>query len=478
MGNTARSTPPSCRPRAPDTTAATGRGVSGVGRVPVHSAVGCASGRCGLHRREEDADGFGVDRPARGGMGLAEPFPQGRDGVAPVGRTRRRAPGFADLGELVEFVHRRDCANAADRVLYRLVCRGLTDDLAARTVLACMMPGAKNLTCGYLWAHDNADEAAAAVLAAMWERIRTYPCERRPVKVAANIQLDTSQRMSRRAARAAKDKAGCEASAVLAVGIGSGVRVGGCNGELLGWSRGGEQPPRDPAAVGVLCDDAGHVPDRTVHARVRTMGDTRRDGTPRRRASLLRCGVVPAAGDDGADPTEAHQGDRGHSGCGVAGADRGWRPRSGRSTAFVPAVRRAQRRAPPVTDRRCPAASVVAGGETPHRRSRPRRCGGQPGDERGVIHRDGAGRVPRPVRRVPAATPSRTWHPTSERTPGAGPPRRRTKSWTSGRRATGTRGPRLTTHPPTWAELQVPRWKRRLTAVECPIDVAVLIDRV
>lgn len=114
---------------------------------------------------------------------------------------------FRDLDELVEFVHRRDQANAADRVLYRLVCRGLTDDLAARTVLACMMPGAKNLTSGYLWAHDNPDEAAASVLAAMWERIRTYPCQRRPAKVAANIQLDTRQRLSRKAARDAREEA-------------------------------------------------------------------------------------------------------------------------------------------------------------------------------------------------------------------------------------------------------------------------------
>lgn len=112
---------------------------------------------------------------------------------------------FDDLADLVKFVHRRDRACEADRILYRLVCRALTDDLAARTVLACMMPGAKNLTCGYLWAHADADESAAAVVAAMWERIRTYPCERRPAKVAANIQLDTRQRISRGAARDARE---------------------------------------------------------------------------------------------------------------------------------------------------------------------------------------------------------------------------------------------------------------------------------
>ena len=116
----------------------------------------------------------------------------------------RELHGFDDLAELVRFVHRRDRACEADQILYRLVCRAITDDLAARTVLACMMPGAKNLTCGYIWAHADADESAATVVAAMWERIRTYPCERRPAKIAANIQLDTRQRVSRMAARALK----------------------------------------------------------------------------------------------------------------------------------------------------------------------------------------------------------------------------------------------------------------------------------
>lgn len=62
----------------------------------------------------------------------------------------------------------------------------------------------KNLTCGYLWAHADADESAAAVVGSMRERIRTYPCERRPAKIAANVQLNTRQRISRRAARDAR----------------------------------------------------------------------------------------------------------------------------------------------------------------------------------------------------------------------------------------------------------------------------------
>ena len=40
---------------------------------------------------------------------------------------------FGDLAELVAFVHRRDRVCEADRILFRLVCRASTDDLAART---------------------------------------------------------------------------------------------------------------------------------------------------------------------------------------------------------------------------------------------------------------------------------------------------------------------------------------------------------
>ena len=116
---------------------------------------------------------------------------------------------FGDLAELVAFVHRRDRVCEADRILFWLVCRASTDDLAARTVLACMMPGAKNLMCCYLWAHADADDSATSVLEAMWERIRTYPCERRPAKIAANIQLDTRQRISRRAAREKHRESAC-----------------------------------------------------------------------------------------------------------------------------------------------------------------------------------------------------------------------------------------------------------------------------
>jgi len=114
---------------------------------------------------------------------------------------------FSNLDELVTFVNRRDRLADGDAILYRLVCRAQVDELAARTVLACMMPGIKRLTCNFRWAHESSDDASAAVLSVMWERIRTYPCLRRPAKIAANIQLDTRQRVGRRVDRECKQRA-------------------------------------------------------------------------------------------------------------------------------------------------------------------------------------------------------------------------------------------------------------------------------
>lgn len=115
--------------------------------------------------------------------------------------------GFANLDELVTFVNRRDRLAEGDAILYRLVRRAAADELAARTVLACMMPGIKHLTSNFGWAHETAGEAAASVVAVMWERIRTYPCDRRPSKIAANLQLDTRQRVRRRVDRECKQRA-------------------------------------------------------------------------------------------------------------------------------------------------------------------------------------------------------------------------------------------------------------------------------
>lgn len=106
--------------------------------------------------------------------------------------------GVRTLRHLVERVNERGHPEESDAILLILVEHAVADDLAARTVLQAMMPAVKNMTskfstCG-AW---SAEETAAVVVAAMWERIRSYPIERRPRKVSANLALDTRQRVWR-----------------------------------------------------------------------------------------------------------------------------------------------------------------------------------------------------------------------------------------------------------------------------------------
>jgi len=101
---------------------------------------------------------------------------------------------FASIAALVEKVNERGHPEESDAVLLALLQVAPVDDLAGRTVLQAMMPAVKNLTakftpCG-AW---SSEETAAVVVAAMWERIRRYPVERRPKKVSANLSLDTRQ---------------------------------------------------------------------------------------------------------------------------------------------------------------------------------------------------------------------------------------------------------------------------------------------
>jgi hypothetical protein len=89
----------------------------------------------------------------------------------------------------------------ADRVLVALVARAAEGHaLAARVLLQLLLPGARRLTRRW-WALGDEDERAAATIAAVYERIRRYPLERRPARVAANVLMDAELNL-RRAVRA------------------------------------------------------------------------------------------------------------------------------------------------------------------------------------------------------------------------------------------------------------------------------------
>jgi len=89
----------------------------------------------------------------------------------------------------------------ADRVLVVLVARAVEGDTTAdRVLLQLLLPGVRRLARTW-WALGDADERAAAAVAAVYDRIRRYPLARRPQRIAANILMDAASDL-RRAARA------------------------------------------------------------------------------------------------------------------------------------------------------------------------------------------------------------------------------------------------------------------------------------
>jgi len=92
--------------------------------------------------------------------------------------------------------HDRTDPARADGILGALARRAPGDPLAARILLGMLLPGTRALA-GRLWWLGEDEERAAAAVAAVWERIRTYPYARRPARIAANVLADARQRLAR-----------------------------------------------------------------------------------------------------------------------------------------------------------------------------------------------------------------------------------------------------------------------------------------
>lgn len=117
----------------------------------------------------------------------------------------RHEPVLADLcglDRLRRVVHDRRDPARSDRILAALVrlaaVTGHNDPLAARVVLQLLLPGAIHLR-EILHAHRGGDPRAteATVLAELMVGIRTYPWQRLPRHIAANLLLDCRQRITR-----------------------------------------------------------------------------------------------------------------------------------------------------------------------------------------------------------------------------------------------------------------------------------------
>ena len=102
------------------------------------------------------------------------------------------APFAAGLDVLVAATEdRATSAEAKDRVLAALARRVAVDEVAVRTLVQVLLPGARALARRVGWMGPPA-VCAGLVVPELWARVRTYPVERRPARVAANVLADVA----------------------------------------------------------------------------------------------------------------------------------------------------------------------------------------------------------------------------------------------------------------------------------------------
>jgi hypothetical protein len=114
-------------------------------------------------------------------------------------RWRRTCPPLGDvlcLAELVRDIRTAETPDISDGLLSALAAMAATDELAARTILQALVPGLSALT-NALATLDDRNEIESAVVASAWIRIRTYPHDRRPRQIAANVLLDVRKEVVR-----------------------------------------------------------------------------------------------------------------------------------------------------------------------------------------------------------------------------------------------------------------------------------------
>jgi DNA-directed RNA polymerase specialized sigma24 family protein len=115
--------------------------------------------------------------------------------------------GFATPQQLLRELRRlRGRHRAEDAILAALMRQAHTDPLAARVVLQALLPGLKALAGRILFEAGERDELWSALLAHCWERIRSYPLERRPTRIAANTLLDTLKKTTQELKRHRRER--------------------------------------------------------------------------------------------------------------------------------------------------------------------------------------------------------------------------------------------------------------------------------
>ena len=101
-------------------------------------------------------------------------------------------------GDLEELIQRIWVApgREADLALAALARRAGTEVVAARTLLHALRPGLRYLGRRFALG-SSSDRVDHEIVALAWERIRTYPADRRPRRIGANVLLDVRKRYLR-----------------------------------------------------------------------------------------------------------------------------------------------------------------------------------------------------------------------------------------------------------------------------------------
>lgn len=101
---------------------------------------------------------------------------------------------FVEPATLIRFLRHPGPWAARDALLRALLFRARVEPLAGRVVLEALLPGLKRLAERVILDARDRDELWSLLLAYAWEQIRSYPLERRPSRIAANLLLDTRRK--------------------------------------------------------------------------------------------------------------------------------------------------------------------------------------------------------------------------------------------------------------------------------------------
>jgi DNA-directed RNA polymerase specialized sigma24 family protein len=114
---------------------------------------------------------------------------------------------FPDPAAVLRFLRRSAPGEQQDGVLRALVSCASEDPAAGRLVLQALLPGLKRVSARLLVDARDREELWSVLLESAWQRIRRYPIDRRPRRVAANVLLDAMHDAVAAHRRAVRDRA-------------------------------------------------------------------------------------------------------------------------------------------------------------------------------------------------------------------------------------------------------------------------------